>query len=107
MSDTGNIPQAMIEAAAKVLADQTGRLFDLTDRYARVVLEEHRDLAFAVLAAAFAECEVNEEFGHSHSAKVSGLQWHAHVCPTTTRRRLVITTPPVVVSPAQEETAND
>jgi len=89
-----DIPQAMIEAAARALRDNDG------------VLDNWLTLARAALAAAFAECEVREEF---RSTKPYVLPWGIDPYAQRHRwdeRRLVITTPPVVVTPAQEEAAN-
>lgn len=90
-----SLPAAMVEAAAKALRN-----------YDRAIGQRsYADAARAVLAAALAECEVTEEFGHTR--KVWGAPWHTHRCPTSTHHRLVIVTPAedVVVTPAQEGTA--
>lgn len=117
MSDTGNISQSIIEAGARaeyerdMTAEESDDFEPFTwDEALTRVKDLYRERFKAGLAAAFAECEVREEFGHTldettASEARSRQTWHAWQCPDSVQRRIVITTPPVVVTPAQEETA--
>lgn len=68
MSDTGNIPQAMIDAAARALhfehnVTEAGYLLGSPwHAETEESRDEYRASAAAILAAAFAECEVREEW---------------------------------------------
>ena len=113
MSGKVDIPQTMIEAAARAIFGD-----DLTLAWADADPDlqfHYRSQARIALAAAFAECEVRTEEQFVWPSHMPGDlfgTWHAlGTLPPdsgTARRmrRLVITTPPVVVTPAQEETAN-
>lgn len=69
MTDTHNLPASMIEAAARVLFEELkweGREWEeLVRDDDSPDLAHWRQLARAVLAAAFTECEVREEWRYA------------------------------------------